>query len=360
MAEHVTRASPQRCGLRNQRQSLGAPESRYPVPKQTGGHAHYSRMRIVLFMAVSALIVALAAWYLRPDSAREPAMNDMARSAVPPKSKFAADRATGSPVAPPRPITKPAAAPKSPDYAAQFRSAGDLLSFLEALAPAAAEGDVPALYYLAVASRRCTREYSELFGPPGREKTLDEALEKDFWTKYYEQLARKIYGQCQRFKALAANPFTEWRDLLEAAAEAGSGPAKALLAFEMQNGMIREHDPTARGQTTNEIRALAKEAIRSKDPEAIFHLAFVESITGRTGTPEDVAGAWMLAACQRGLECGSTSEGFQFFCKWDPACLPSETLVDLFRRRPRFDDFQRLANELNAKLDADRFDEIIP
>jgi hypothetical protein len=46
-----------------------------------------------------------------------------------------------------------------------MRSAGDLLSFLEALAPAAAEGDVDALFYLAVASRRCTREYAGLLGP---------------------------------------------------------------------------------------------------------------------------------------------------------------------------------------------------
>jgi hypothetical protein len=124
--------------------------------------------------------------------------------------------------------------------------------------------------------------------------------------------------------------------------------------------MIRVQEPAARDQMTNEIRALAKDAIRSKDPEAIFRLAYVESITGRSGTPEDVAGAWMLAACQRGLECGRDSEAFQFFCKWDPACHPSESLVDLFRRRPRFDEFQRLANELNARLDADRFDEIIP
>jgi hypothetical protein len=326
-----------------------------------GDNARYmSGMRIALFMAVTALMIALAAWYLRAHSGTVPATNGPARSAVPATAKFAAVRATDSPVAPPRPITKPTAAAKSPDYAAQFRSAGDLLSFLEALAPAAAEGDVDALYYLGVASRRCTREYSKLFGPPGREMTLDEALEKEYWTKYYEQLARKIHGQCQRFKAVAANPFTEWRDLLDAAAEAGSGPAKALLAFEMQNGMIRARDPTARGLMTSEIRTLAKEAIRSKDPEAIFQLAYVESITGRSGTPDDVASAWMLAACQRGLECGPASEQFQFFCKWDPACQPSETLVDLFRRRPGFDDFQRLANELNAKLDADRFDEIIP
>jgi hypothetical protein len=318
------------------------------------------RMRIALFTAVTALLIALAAWHLRVDSGTAPATNGRARSVVPAKSKFAAIRSTDSPVAPPRPLTRPAAAAKSHDYAARFRSSGDLLSFLEALSPAAAAGDVDALYYLGVASRRCTREYSELFGPPGREKTLDEALEKDFWTKYHEPLARKIHAQCQRFKAVAANPFTEWQDLLEAAAEAGSGPANALLAFEIQNGMIRVQDSTARGEMAGEIRALAKAAIRSKDPEAIFQLAYVESITGRSGTPDDVAGAWMLAACQRGLDCGPTSEEFQFFCHWDPACRPSETLVDLFRRRPRFDEFQRLANELNAKLEADRFDEIIP
>jgi hypothetical protein len=314
-------------------------------------------MRIALLIVVAALTLALVAWYLRAASATLPATKEPA--------EFASVRAGDSPAQPPRPIAqsvpaKAPAAPKSPNYAAQFLHAADLLSFLEALAPAAADGDVGALYYLGVASRRCTREYSTLFGPPGKEMTLEVALEKDYWTKYHEQLARRIFGQCARFKAAADNPFTEWQNLLEAAAEAGSGPAKALFAFEMQNGMIRVRDLTERREMTSEIRTLAQEAIRSKDPEALFHLAYVESITGRSGTPEDVAGAWMLAACQRGLECGRTSEQFQFFCKWDPACRPSETLVDLFRRRPRFEELQRLANELNAKLDADRFDEIIP
>ncbi len=319
-----------------------------------------SHMRIGLFISAIALMIALAAWHLRVDPESAPAANGPARSAVLTTAKLPDDRASDSPAALPLPVTRLSAAPKSSNYAAQFRSAGDLLSLLEALAPAAAEGDVEALYYLGVASRRCTREYAGLFGPPGKEMTLEVALEKEFWTKYYEQLARKIHGQCQRFKEVAENPFTEWENLLNAAAEAGSGPAQALLAFELQNGMIWVQDPTARGEITSEIRTLAREAIRSKDPEAIFQLAYVESITGRSGTPENVAGAWMLAACQRGLECGRASEQFQFFCNWDPACQQSETLVDLFRRRPRFDEFQRLADELNAKLDADRFAEIVP
>lgn len=322
-------------------------------------------MRIGLLLVVTALTLALAVWYLRADSETAPVTNSPVRTVVPAPAKFAFVPAADSPTESPRPIAQvlPANAPrtaKSPDYAAQFRNSGDLLSFLERLAPAAAEGDVDALYYLGVASRRCTREYSTLFGPPGKEMTLEVALEKEYWTKYYEQQARVIYGQCRRFKAVTDNPFTEWENLLEAAAEAGSGPAKALLAFEMQNGMVRVHDQAVRGQMTSEIRSLAKEAIRSKEPEALFHLAYVESISGRSGTAEDMAGAWMLAACQRGLECGRASEQFQFFCKWDPACRPSETLVDLFRRRARFDELQLFANELNAKLDADRFDEIIP
>ena len=256
----------------------------------------------------------------------------------------------------------PVPSPKPPDYAAQYRHSADLLAYLEALAPAAADGDLQAMYYLAVASRRCTREYATLFGPPGKEKTLEAALETDYWTRYYEKTARRIHAQCARFKAARDNPFTEWQDLLEAAGEAGSGAAKALLTFEMQQGLIRVHDPATRAARQDEIRALAKEALRTREPEVLHHLAFVETITGRAGTPGDVAGIWMLAACQRGLACGRDTEQFQVFCRWEPACQQTETMVDLIRRREgdRFDEFQRQANELNAKLDADRFDEIIP
>jgi hypothetical protein len=319
-----------------------------------------SRAAVLAGVLTVAVIAALAAWYLRADSAKAPATNAPATTAVPKPAKFASRRARNAPAQSLSAVAKAAAEAKSPNYAADFLHASDLMDFLEALAPAAADGDVDALYYMGRASWRCTREYSTLFGPPGREKTLEVALEKDYWTKYYEQLARRIHAQCQRFKATANNPFTEWENLIEAAAEAGNGPAKALLVLEMGRGKIRSQQAETPEQLNSEIRALAKEAIRTKDPEVLFQFAYVDSISGRSGTAEDMAGAWMLAACQRGLECGRASEHFQFFCKWDPECKPTETLVDLWRRRPRFDEFQRFADELNAKLDADRFDEIIP
>jgi len=315
--------------------------------------------RTALLLVVIAALVAVG-WYWHQQPARVEAKPG-ARAAVhviAPAEEPTATRARKRPAAVPElPPQR-----KSPDYAAQYRHSDDLLSFLEALAPAAADGDIDAMYYLAVASRRCTREYATLFGPPGKEKSLELALETDYWTRYYEQTARRIYAQCKRFKSAPDNSFTEWQNLLEAAGEAGSGSAKALLVFEMQQGMIRIDDPAERVDLKSEIRALAKEAIRTREPEALYHLAYVETISGKTGTPADMGSVWMLAACQRGMACGRDTELFQFFCRWDPECQPTETMVDLFRRREGagFEELQRRANELNERLDAGRFDEIIP
>jgi hypothetical protein len=314
------------------------------------------------FAAAAALTLALVAWYLRADATRMPVTHAAVTPEPTRRSEFPPANVAAPRESPVRHAPDVLPARKRPDYSGRYRHAADLLTFIEALAPLAADGDVDAQYYLAVASRRCVREYATLFGPAGREKSLEAALEADYWTRYYEPVARRIYAQCARFKAAPDNPFTEWQDLLEAASEAGSGSAKALLVFEMSQGMIRMHDLSERDQRKLDIRVLAKEAIRTKEPEVLYHLAYVESITGRSGTPEDVGTIWMLAACQRGMACGSDTEQFQFFCRWDPQCQQSETMVDLFRRREgaRFEDVERRAREINENLDADRFDEILP
>src|SRR4051812_18451433 len=111
---------------------------------------------LLIVGAVAVLTLAVLAWYRRADF--PPTLLAPAHHVVPaPKlADFAAPRAGNSPSV----VHHGLAARTSPDYGAQYRHAEDLLAFLEALSPAAAEGDVNALYYLAVASRRCTREYS--------------------------------------------------------------------------------------------------------------------------------------------------------------------------------------------------------
>jgi hypothetical protein len=69
---------------------------------------------------------------------------------------------------------------------------------------------------------------------------------------------------------------------------------------------------------------------------------------------------WRLAACQRGFDCSQTAEWYRVMCRSDPNCQPYETGVD-FIRRLRADDFaeiERRAADLNAKIDAGRFDEL--
>jgi hypothetical protein len=61
-----------------------------------------------------------------------------------------------------------------------------------------------------------------------------------------------------------------------------------------------------------------------------------------------------------GIDCGSDSEVFRVLCSMDPACQPFETFLDPMRRQlgSHFDEVDRRATDLNARIDAGRFDEL--
>ena len=107
-----------------------------------------SRAALLAIVVVTTLALALVAWYLRADPATPSATNAPPHISVAAPAKFTSMRAGESTAIPLRTITHTSRAAKSPDYAAQFLGASDLLIFLEALAPAAADGDVDALYYM--------------------------------------------------------------------------------------------------------------------------------------------------------------------------------------------------------------------
>src|SRR5690348_10453284 len=138
--------------------------------------------RTALLLVVIAALVA-AGWYWHQKPARV-AATPVAHEAI--HVNAAAEEPAAQPASQPPVVAEVPPGRKSPDYGAQYRHSDDLLTFLESVAPAAADGDVDAMYYLAVASRRCTREYATLFGPPGKEKSLELALKTEYWTRYYE------------------------------------------------------------------------------------------------------------------------------------------------------------------------------
>jgi hypothetical protein len=263
----------------------------------------------------------------------------------------------------------PVSAASPADYAAAYRDAGDLLAFLNSLAPAADRSDANALYWMFRASRRCTRDYSLYLGGPERSRSLERALAVNLEGRMDEKSTREIYARCATFKAAANNPYRDWRALLVRASRAGSSIAKATLADETRIEILQAGDAAGKSRLEQQMRSLARDALRSKDPAVLMALSVVAADhvkptdvdeNGGSWQVDDEATVWAIAACQRGYDCSVDNEDFRYICQMDDACQPFDTVVDiLLRHRPeKFPELELRATELNAKLDADRFDDI--
>jgi hypothetical protein len=106
---------------------------------------------------------------------------------------------------------------------------------------------------------------------------------------------------------------------------------------------------------------LARAALRSKDPAVVFELAQLAGVFAQAGeSADEVRLIWIIAACQRGLECGAGSESFEHECPVRQSCGSNTTLLDVYRQQYRlsFERFEKHARELNALIDAGRVDEV--
>jgi hypothetical protein len=264
-----------------------------------------------------------------------------------------------------RSVAKPTTATPSSDHAAAYRDAGDLLAFLDSLAPAADRGDASAMYWMFRASRRCTRDYSLYLGGPERSRSLERALAINAAGRMDEKSTREIYARCAAFTAAPGNAYRDWGALLKRASDAGHPVAQATLAFELALKLMQAQDPRVDpnlvAKIEQDMRDLARAALRSKDPAALIQLGHVMVLlkSPRVPADDDESIVWMIAACQRGYDCSVDNEEFRYACALEDACQPFDTVLDMLRRqRPEeFPALELRATEINARLDADRFDE---
>ena len=256
------------------------------------------------------------------------------------------------------------------DYAKAYREADDLLAFVRQVAPAGEAGNPDALYFMVLASRRCASDYEVFFGRGVRERSLDEVVALNARNPMGEQTMRDLWRQCASFRALAENPWRDWHKVLDQAVEARSPGAIAIHSNELTHDYLKTQDTGAREELRGRIESLARDALKSKRPEALLWLAGSipmimkapdEDANGGSWQRDDMASVLIVAACQRGLDCSQGSEPFAWMCQYDAACQPFESAVDIIRRSraERFDAVQLRANELNQKLDENRFDEIV-
>ena len=245
------------------------------------------------------------------------------------------------------------------EYAQGFKSSRDLWLFAETIYPAAMSGDPAAQYYLFRALKYCFEFERFYFLHDGGRKTLDEAME---WASTRPDTSAgevlEMHGRCQRLLETPP-PFGDREEWLRRSQDGGFELAILEAARRRVLSAGRTDLPAASADARKQARLLAVEALRSRDPEVIFGIGELAHLFSHdTSRDPQQSWVWLLAACKRGFDCGPNAEWHRYYCHYDWNCQPSDTGANLVRRAnpETFDEIDRLADALNAKLDAGDFD----
>lgn len=312
---------------------------------------------IVVVIGVLALVGALLGHQLT----ETPTTTNPALAISSPVEEAAREKGLGTPP-PVTPLGITANAVDNPatatvDYESRFRAATDIWQFAETLHPAAKSGDPAAQYYLSRALKYCESEYRFYFIRPNKKRTLDEAMQ---WASTRVGLkaedARRVFERCSRLRE-TAHPFGTPAEWLAASTENGFDLAIMESATQLMLDARGAEFP-AQGSMLEKAKRMALQALRSKNPEVVFNMDDLVYLFADAEKGLDNMWVWRLAGCLRGYECGQDSEWYQAFCRFDSNCQPYESGVDYIRRAnsESFDEIERRAVLLNARLDANYFE----
>ena len=255
--------------------------------------------------------------------------------------------------------------PAAPNYDKDLKESQDIWQFAEGILASAKSGDNAAQYYLSRALKFCDDGYRFYFDRGAKRRTLDEAMQ---WASTRmgtsSEDAQAVYTRCRRLKESTVQPFGTADDWLNESKEGGfalaqmdvAGVLAGRLALTAAVGGAKENV-----EMREEAKRLAREALRSKDPQVVFQFGDLAALfTGDLHKAEGEQWVWRLAACQRGYDCSQQAEWLRFGCRFDFNCQPYESGIDYIRRinGADFDEIERRAGELNAKLDAGDFEDI--
>jgi hypothetical protein len=239
-------------------------------------------------------------------------------------------------------------------FESRFHASADLWQFAESIHLAAEAGDPAAQYYLSRALKYCDDNFRFYFVRGNRRRTLDEAMQ---WASTRPGLeaeeAREVHARCSRLQE-TSHRFGTAGEWLSASKEKGF--SLALIDTARQLAVTAGVSGAKENvEMRSEAKRLALRALESKDPQVIFDMGdLVALFAGDMKKGSQEQWVWRLAACKRGYECGQDAEWIQLQCRFDPNCQPYESGVDFIRRMNSedFDEIERLANDLNARLDA--------
>ena len=242
---------------------------------------------------------------------------------------------------------------RSADFAAQLRAATDYLDFVRALMPAAQAGDAAAQFHIFRALDYCAVEYRFHIDRGGVRRTLDDALRTAAgrWP-YDSETVRRVHARCHTLVESEGKELGERSKWLQLASDGGYPLAQAIASHRKPDSSPSGHSEEL--TNSEEGRRLLASAIRSGDPEVLWEIGnfgLAPKLDDDLAVPEL---AWILAACQRGVDCSPQSDTVRAMCVYDPNCQPYESAADILRRTDGtgFPALEARARWINEKIDA--------
>jgi hypothetical protein len=266
---------------------------------------------------------------------------------------------SAAPVVPLAPDT----APSSPegDAAPAERDLGDYLAKADAILAKAQGGDADAQYALYRLLFECDDGYRGYFDHRNKRRSLDEALQIASTRGPAMNIddVNEIYQKCHRLKEGDSSRLGKAEDWLRKSADARNPTAQVVLAQKLFGEAVMG-ETAADAAKRDEAKKLARDALRSKDPAVVWEVGDLTLLFSDDEKATHDQWVWKVAACQRGYDCSHSAEWRKAYCRFDMNCQPYETGLDVIRRLTKsdYDQIEQEAKELNARLDADNFDDL--
>jgi hypothetical protein len=262
-------------------------------------------------------------------------------------------------------------------YRKAFIESTDYNDFVRNAYPAAKAGNSEAQFYISEALGYCEEIYRRYFHKPAPDlpvPSLEEQIGKfQAHMRYHIPIMRAAYTRCHD---LMENDVAQWgtrEEWLAKATDAALPAAEARTASLLLDDKVLNRPSSIKSRQQDPV-ALLRNALDTKDPTALMVAASFTATVDDINYPgvfEDARVrdqrveknrlAWWLLACESGYDCGTDGPWFVSICAIDRRCQPGTDAVDYIRQSAQdlhIYDIDRLAAELNAKVDAKAWSEL--
>jgi hypothetical protein len=256
------------------------------------------------------------------------------------------------------------------DFKKRFADAHDYWAFAHDLLPAAKAGNSDAQYYLSKVMEYCGGVNRSYFNRRGERVDLDQALQNAGRMHQSLDLVQLAYDRCNEFFRQDASELGTAADWLASATRAGQPLAQSATASKLvMQGLLDNYAKTGAVPTSipepakvkGDPRELLYEAVQSKDPDVLYNIGELYPALNPDDPDRDVVRfAWILVACERGLDCSANAEWVKYDCFGSDACSSATSSSDFVRflAGDHWSQVQQRAGEIGAALDNGSWDKL--